>query len=83
MIKLLKYFNLYVAIFVLFCLAMLGFIVYDGIYIALLNSDIGRAIVNSFCLIVFSIYSYFSLKKIIGAVKINKIRDKAKKVKND
>lgn len=79
MIKLLKYFNLYVAIFVLFCLAMFGFIVYDGIYIALLNSDIGRAIVNSFCLIVFSIYSYFSLKKIIGAVK----RAKAKKVKND
>ena len=81
MIKLLKYFNLYVAIFVLFCLAMLGFIVYDGIYIALLNSDIGRAIVNSFCLIMFSIYSYFSLKKIIGTVKINKIIAKAKKVK--
>ena len=81
MIKLLKYFNLYVAIFVLFCLAMLGFIVYDGIYIALLNSDIGRAIVNSFCLIMFSIYSYFSLNKIIGTVKINKIRAKAKKVK--
>lgn len=83
MIKLLKYFNLYDAIFVLFCLAMLGFVGYDGIYIALLNSDIGRVIVNSFCFIMFSIYSYFSLKSFLEMSKINKIRAKAKKDKND
>lgn len=82
MIKLLKYFNLYAAIFVLFSLTMLVFIVYDGIYIALLT-DIGRAIANSFCLILFSIYSYFSLKKILEQSKINKIRDRMKKDKND
>ena len=81
MIKLLKYFNLYVAIFVLFSLAMFGFIVYDGIYIVLLDFDIGRAIVNSFCFIVFSIYSYFSLKKLLEQSKINTIRDRAKRDK--
>ena len=83
MIKLLKYFNLYDAIFVLFILPILVFIVYDGIYIALLNSDIGRAIANSFCFIVVSIYSYFSLKKLLEQSKINKIRDRMKKDKND
>jgi arginine exporter protein ArgO len=83
MIKLLKYFSLYDAIFVLFCLGMLVFVAYDGIYIALLNSDIGRAIVNSFCFILLSIYSYFSLKKLLEQEKTNKIMAKVKKDKND